>query len=129
MAYTTSDFTWRGFARSSLNISKASAMYAGHSQVCLNLQLKLTLFFDTLSPHVKISTFSILSKKKKHWNCIVFDRVCGSKFFMGGHEEMKKVCLAKFQNFYYINPKKMGGHRPPRPPQFRTPWSKLSFGQ
>ena len=48
-------------------------------------------------------------------------RVCGSKFFMGGHEEMKKVYLAKFQNFYYINPKKMGGHRPPRPPQFRTP--------
>ena len=42
--------------------------------------------------------------------------MCGSKFFMEGHGEVKKVYLAKFQNSYYINPKKMGGHRPPRPP-------------
>ena len=41
--------------------------------------------------------------------------VCGSKFFMGGARwNKKKIYLAKFQNFYYINSKKMGGgHRPP----------------
>ena len=55
--------------------------------------------------------------------------MCGSKFFMGGHEEIKKVYLAKFQNFYYINPKKMGGTGPLGPPSSAPPggmgWSEV----
>ena len=39
------------------------------------------------------------------------------QIFYGGHEEMKKVYLAKFQNFYYIHisNKDGGAQAPPVP--------------
>ena len=49
-------------------------------------------------------------------------------FYGGARLNRKKSFLpkfAKFWNFYYINPKKMGGPVPPRPPQFRPPWPSL----
>ena len=60
-----------------------------------------------------------------HYTCLPMRRL--AHYWWGGPSKYEKWNFAKFQHFYTKEPKKMGRHGPPWPPQFRPPCTTVPW--